>query len=131
MPYHVTIIHVREFLKMSAEGTLDYEETRRQLLQFADIAGSHPDSGVLIDTRKAHSTLSVTNLWYLAAEFGQQLSVIGRKIAVLCPPNRFETAKFLELCGQNRGLNILAFTSFEEAMDWLFATSEASSSRKL
>jgi hypothetical protein len=126
MPYHVTIIPAHDFIKVTAEGTLDYEETRRQLLQLAPIAGSHPDSGILIDTRTAHSTLSVTNFWYLVAEFRQQLSAIGRKIAVLCPPDRFDQTKFLELCSQNRGLNVLAFTSFEEAMDWLFATSEGS-----
>ena len=130
MPYHVTIIHAHEFIQATAEGMLDYEGTRRQLLQLASIAGSYPDSGVLIDTRKAHSTLSVTNLWYLVAEFRQQLSAMGRKIAVLCPGDRFDQVKFLELCSQNRGLNVLAFTSFEEAVDWLFATSEVSESRK-
>jgi hypothetical protein len=119
MPYHVTIIPAHEFIKATAEGALDYEETRRQLLQLAAIADSHTDSGVMIDTRKAHSTLSVTNLWSLAAEFCQHLSAIGRKIAVLCPPDRFDQATFLELCSQKRGLNVLAFTSFEEALDWL------------
>ncbi|GAK53032.1 hypothetical protein U14_04291 [Candidatus Moduliflexus flocculans] len=126
MPYHVTIIHAREFMQVTAEGTLNYEETKRQLLQCASLAISQSDSGVLIDTRAAHSVLSETNLWYLAAEFGKQLSLAGFKIAVLCPRERFDHAKFLELCSQNRGLNVMAFTSFEEAITWLFATSEVS-----
>jgi hypothetical protein len=36
-------------------------------------------------------------------------------------------AKFFELCSQNRGLNVHAFTSFEELFDWLSQPSEISS----
>ena len=126
MPYHVTIIHAHEFMQVTAEGTLNYEETKRQLLQCASLAISQTDSGILLDTRAAHSALSETNLWYLAAEFGQQPSLVGLKIAVLCPIERFDQASFLEVCSQNRGLNVMAFTSFEKAIEWLFATSEVS-----
>jgi hypothetical protein len=74
---------------------------------------------VLLDTRKAHSSLSVTNLYYLASEIYKAGRNLPRKTAVLCPQERFDNAAFFALCAQNRGCNVCAFTDFEEAMEWL------------
>jgi hypothetical protein len=32
---------------------------------------------------------------------------------------KFDRARFFALCAENKGFNVEAFTSYEEAMDWL------------
>jgi len=38
---------------------------------------------------------------------------------VLCPLEKFDHSRFFALCAENRGFSIRAFTSYEEAMEWL------------
>jgi hypothetical protein len=40
---------------------------------------------------------------------------------VLCPLEKFDNARFFALCAENRGVNVHAFTSYEDAMEWLIA----------
>jgi hypothetical protein len=35
--------------------------------------------------------------------------------------SKFDRSRFFALCAENRGFNIQAFTSYEEAMEWLIA----------
>jgi hypothetical protein len=118
MPTTIRIIHSGDFVKATAEGTLDLEESRRILFEVAAQFPPVNDYHILIDTRHAHSAMSITDLWYLASELKHGLQ-LRNKIAVLCPLERFQAAEFLELCAQNRGLNVVAFTLFEEAINWL------------
>jgi hypothetical protein len=121
MPAYIRIIQATEFLKVTTHGTLDLKESQRVLLQLAATRPSSPDFEVILDNRHVRSLLSVQDLWYFAAELAKLRILAGRKTAVLCPRERFDYAKFLALCAQNRGLQVQAFTSFEEAIDWLTA----------
>jgi len=119
MPTNIKIIKAKEFLKVTTHGTLDVEESKRILLQLAAIHPSSPHFEVILDTRHVQSLLSVQDLWYLAAELAKLRIIASRKTAVLCPREHLDYAEFLALCAQNRGLRVQAFTSFEEAIDWL------------
>ncbi len=72
-----------------------------------------------MDTRKAQVEKSVSDLWYLAAELNNLRKAFSRRTAVLCPLEGFDHAGFFALCAQNRGLRVMAFTSFEDAIEWL------------
>lgn len=63
--------------------------------------------------------MSVGELWFLAAEINKVHKAFTRKTAVICPREKFDRAAFFALCSKNRGLNISAFTSFEDAIEWL------------
>jgi len=63
--------------------------------------------------------MSVTDLWYLAAELSTLGKAFLRKTAVLCPVERFDYADFFALCADNLGMRVQAFNSFEDAIDWL------------
>jgi hypothetical protein len=58
----------------------------------------------------------------------QEISALGekfrRKTAVICPRERFDHAKFLELCSSYKGYEIHAFTAYEDAIDWLCSSTE-------
>jgi hypothetical protein len=63
--------------------------------------------------------LSAGQLWYLAEKFAGHPHIGRRKTALLCPRQRFDHARFFSLCAEHRGSNVEAFTSYEEAMEWL------------
>jgi hypothetical protein len=118
MPTTVRIIHATDFIKVTAEGELDVEESKRLLVEIAS-ATDLADYEVILDTRKAHSSLSAADLWHFAAALGSVRETLPRKTAVLCPQKRFDHAVFFSLCAQCRGFKVHAFTAYEDAIDWL------------
>lgn len=124
MPATIRIIHAHEFIKATPEGRLDLEESKKLLIEIALASAPLPAYDILLDTRQAQSEMSVTDLWYLAAELNDNFRKASSrtvKTAVLCPLERFDHAEFLALCAQNLGFQVRAFTSFEEAYEWLVA----------
>jgi len=63
--------------------------------------------------------LSATDLWTLAERLVRNRRTFARRTAILCPIERFDHARFFTLCAENHGFNIQAFSSYEEAMEWL------------
>jgi hypothetical protein len=120
MPATVRIIHATDFIKATAEGELDLKESARLLVEIVS-ATDLVDYELVMDTRKAHSSMSVADLWYLAAQISKVGKNLPRKTAVLCPRERFDHATFFALCAQNRGYNVRAFTCFEDALEWLIS----------
>jgi hypothetical protein len=79
------------------------------------------DYEIILDTRKTESEMSVTDLWHLCAELNNLRKTFSRKTAVLCPLEQFDNAEFFALCAENSGLQVRAFTSFQDAIEWLIA----------
>jgi hypothetical protein len=124
MPANIRIIHVHDFIKATPEGKLDLEESKKLLVEIASASAALVDYDIVLDTRKAHSEMSHTDLWHLAAQLSDNFrKAFSRplKIAVLCPLERFDHAGFFALCAQNRGFQVSAFTSFADASEWLIA----------
>ncbi|HVN70851.1 MAG TPA: hypothetical protein VMU10_02415 [Desulfomonilia bacterium] len=119
MPTNIRIIHAHDFIKATPDGLLDFEKTKKLLIEIASTSNSLADHDIILDTRKTQSGMSVTNLWNLAAELSNFRKAFSRKTAVLCPQEHFDHAAFFALCAQNLGFRIKAFTSFEEAIGWL------------
>lgn len=126
MPAKILIIHAQDFLKVTPEGKLDLEESIKILLEIASLVVPQDDYEIIIDTRKAHSVMSPTDMLKLVqviSAFGEKFR---RKTAVICPRERFDHAKFLELCASHRGYEIHAFMVYEDAIDWLCSSTEVS-----
>ncbi|MGO9307587.1 MAG: hypothetical protein ACLQDL_01025 [Spirochaetia bacterium] len=121
MATNIRIIHARDFIRATPEGALDREQSAQLLRAVATAASSQVDHEIILDTRHAQLDLSITDLWYLAQDLAALGKGFSRKTAVLCPLEKFDLAGFFALCAQNRGLPVKAFTSFEEAFEWLVA----------
>ncbi len=124
---NLKIARLRDIIKFEAEGTIDLLKIKEALKVIASVPGAFSEHDLLFDTRGAESYLSATDIWQIAKYLSELVHAgpsegFTAKIAVLCPIERFDNAQFLELCSQNRGLNVMAFTSFEEVFDWLSAT---------
>ena len=125
MPHRVQVIHAHEFVRAKPEGELDLAESEAVLAAIVRSGGNLEDFEILIDTRNATGVMSATDLWFLAERAARHREVFRRKTAVLCPLDRFDRARFFALCADNRGLNVQAFTSYEQAMEWLIAPDSA------
>jgi hypothetical protein len=121
MAANIRIIHAHDFLKATPEGHLDLEESKKLLIEIASTAFLGGDYHIIVDTRRAQVEMSTTDLWYLAAGLSEHRKAFSGKTAILCPPERFDDAEFLALCAKNQGFNVRAFTSFEDAIEWLNA----------
>lgn len=121
MATHVTIIHAQDFIRATPDGQIDLESARKGLIDIAASAAPLGDHRILVDTRHAQVAMSITDLWYLASELSNSSKTFSRKTAVLCPLEGFDKAGFFALCAQNRGFPVNAFTSFEDAIEWLIA----------
>jgi hypothetical protein len=122
MPVDIRIIHAHEFIRATTEGKLDLEASKELLKALAAASADSADYNIAVDTRATTSEMSVADLWHLASELSEHFRArFSRplKTAVLCPTGRFDSASFFALCAQNRGFNVRAFTSFEDAYSWL------------
>jgi hypothetical protein len=119
MSTDIRIIHAQDFIKATPEGQLDFEASKQLCAKVASISASSDIYRLIVDIRKAQVKMSVTDLWYLATELSKQGGNFSRRTAVLCPHDQFDQAGFFALCAQNIGHQVRAFTSFEEAIEWL------------
>jgi len=119
MATDIRIVHARDFIKATPEGRLDFEESKRVIVEVASVASQLGDFEVLIDCRKADVQMSAAELWHLAAELSRLRQSFARRTAVLVPVERFDSEEFFSLCSHNRGLRVEAFVSYEDAIDWL------------
>ena len=73
---------------------------------------------LLIDITKAAGTLSVTEK-YLAAEESRIFAKYGIKVAFIEMSERMDPRKFFLMAARNRGVNVEAFTNWQDAEEWL------------
>ena len=119
MSTRIRIIYANDFIKATSDGSLDLEESKRLIRTIAVTIDPLVDYDAMLDTRQAPSSLSVTDLWYLAAELNNLRKTFSRKMAVLCSPEQFDRGGFCALGSQNSGLQVQTFTSFAGATKWL------------
>ena len=125
MTLKLHVIHAKEFVQLTPNGEFDFDSTRDLLIEAVSIETKSSELEILLDFRQARADLNTTDIWYLAAELDKNRSLFREKIAVLISPEgNFDNAKFFELCAANRGLEVGAFISYEDAISWLFPSSE-------
>ena len=128
MTLKLHVIHAKEFVKMTPNGEFDFDSTRDLMIEAISVESEASELEILFDFRQARAHLTTTDIWYLAEAMDKNRALFHEKIAILIGPNqKFDNAKFFELCATNRGLEVGAFTSYEDAIDWLFPSSEVSS----
>jgi hypothetical protein len=123
VPANVKLIHSRDFLRARPDGEAELETAERLIDEIAGAGAGLEEFDVLVDTRHVSGRLSATDLWRLAERLVRYRSAFTRRTAILCPIERFDHARFFALCAENQGFNVQAFTSYEQAMEWLLGDS--------
>ena len=119
MPVNIKVIHTRDFIKSTATGVLDFTASKQAILEITSQIKQPGEYEVLVDTREAKSVLSVTNIFELGKALADQSSLRHSKIGLIAPMSDTDKAAFFETVAVNRGVNIRAFTDFEQAITWL------------
>ena len=119
MARDIRIIHAHDFVSATPNGQLNLEASEQLMRDVVGLSQPLQEFDILVDTRGAASTLSATDLWFLADRMVNYPKTFAGRIAILCPTGRFDHASFFSLCAGNKGMDMQAFTSYEEAMKWL------------
>jgi hypothetical protein len=122
MPTNVRVIQSSDFVRATPDGHCDIFTGERLLLDIAEAASDLEDFNVLVDTRKVSGMLTCAELLHLAERFVNHPHIGRRKTAVLCPEFRLDHSRFFALRAERQGGNVQAFSSYEEAMDWLMGS---------
>ena len=121
MPGTVKVIQAREFIRARPDGEANLEAAEELLKDIAEAGEGLEAFEILVDTRDVSGRLSAASLWSLAERLVRYRKTFAHRTAVLCPVERFDHARFFALCAENKGFNLRAFTSYEDAMEWLLA----------
>jgi hypothetical protein len=121
MPTNIKIIHAHDFIKATPEGHLDFEESKKLLVEIASVSVPLIDYEIILDARKVQAVMSAAQLWDLARELIKYRATFSRKTAVLCPLEGFDYAVFFANCARERGFKVSVFTSLDDAIEWLTA----------
>jgi hypothetical protein len=118
----VRVIHSRDFIRATPDGAADIECAERLLAELAARSAHLFEFDILVDTRQVSGRLTAGQLWYLAEKLAKFRRTFQRRTAILCPVERFDHAQFFAACAENRGCNVMAFDSYEDAMEWLISS---------
>ncbi len=118
------IIHANDFIKATPEGEVNLELSKTRIGKLAGSLEPTHEYSFLVDWRNVTVNFSMTDMFYLALEVARHKELSRAKISLLVPVNNFDRGEFLQLCAQNRGVQLAAFTEYEEATNWFSTATE-------
>lgn len=121
MPYDIRIVRSREFVRLDADGHFDLAATRTLFADLIWTCARSQIGRVLLDLREAKADLTVAQLVSLAnVTHDVAPPPLGHRIALLTrAETQFERASLLATTVQEKGWDMTAFHSFEDALAWL------------
>jgi hypothetical protein len=123
MPCNIEVIYAGDFMKFDALGQYDLASSRRALAALASAMIDRGFDRALIDLRDvASKPLSATELFALASTFQDAGFEHSHRLALLHRYDRISNADFFAMFVSEKGFNVRAFESFEEAFGWLVET---------
>lgn len=117
MPYNLHIVKTSDFIRLSAKGSPDLQQSSKVLAEIARTCVERGINCALLDVRDLHSHLSVNDLYWLAHAFHDMGFHKNHCLAVL---HRFraERAEIFTTFAADEGWNVRGFENYEEAMEW-------------
>lgn len=120
MELNIQLIKPGDFVRTTPAGELDLSSSKKILSGLASTSNRDKQQPMLIDLRNTTSILNTVDLFELGSGLLEYGAAFRRKTAVLTRnDDSFERGSFFELVGRNRGYNVKAFITFEDAIMWL------------
>jgi hypothetical protein len=120
MKAEIKFVKTKDFIKTTAAGQLNLEESKKVLSELALLNSPDNLHDLLIDIRETVSVLTLSDIYELVAEVGKYRQSFRNNIAILIGSQHdIDKARFLEMCASNRGFSVNVFTDFEESVNWL------------
>lgn len=122
MPNQLQIVKARDFIRLHTNGTLDFEDTRKVLMQIAQAQLQGGIDRAVLDLRGSEGKLTITDIYKLAMVFRDAGPHRDDRLALVVRHHKLDRADFFASLAATRGIFVAAFDSYEEAIDWLFST---------
>lgn len=115
------VFQSHDFLRTTVSGELDLAASKAVFQTLIEQVQPPPRREILVDYRDAVCRVSTAQIFELARFLAALWPLRQHRIALLVRPEDFDSAEFAELCAQNRGLILAAFSRLEDADRWLNA----------
>lgn len=116
------VLRDRRLIVARPEGKLNVQESQRALREITSNPNYDQQFKVLMDLTQIESDLDPVDILEIATSIAYPNSIFPtrQKIAIAVSGQiAFDHAAFLELCANNRGVNIKSFSHLDAATDWL------------
>jgi len=115
------IIRSVDYLDISDDGVINFDESRKNLSAIANMENTPVGYEILLDFRRTQWILSTDDIFFLVKVFLDDPDTFRDKIALLLLPGvGFEKEYFKELCASHKGISIQTFTNYEDAIQWFY-----------
>ncbi|MDF1576411.1 MAG: hypothetical protein P1P86_14580 [Bacteroidales bacterium] len=119
MATKIKIIRSTDYLMVSDDGIIDFEESKARLYNLAEAKRPPADYEILLDFRRTQWLLSTEDIFELAQVVVNYPDSFRDKIALLALPGvSFDKAVFQELCSNSQGITVGTYTNYEDAIQW-------------
>jgi formylglycine-generating enzyme required for sulfatase activity len=123
MPMELQIIRAQEFTRLGAHGQFDLEASKAVLAELAGACWKRGINQALLDVRALHPgskpVFSPNDLVTLVNTFREIGFTRRQRLAVLYRSDPHHRAPLFTFIAKQRGWNVQAFRSFEDAFIWL------------
>lgn len=121
MATKIKIIRSVDYLSISDDGVIEFEESKLKLLEIAGTKSPPADYEILLDFRRTQWILSTDEIYLLVQVLLEDQDSFRDKIALLLLPGvNFDRAYFNELCSKNELITVQTFTNYEDAIQWFY-----------
>ncbi|MGH7459747.1 MAG: hypothetical protein ACREMA_01805 [Longimicrobiales bacterium] len=130
MEIAITTSHQAGYLLATAQGRFALEPAKRHFLALLEVIVRENAERVLVDAREVTGKLRVLER-FLYGEFAAHAVARLTELVAIRPPKFayvaahpiLDPGRLGENVARERGMNVRAFDSMEEALDWLLAES--------
>lgn len=121
MDIKIKIIRSIDYLSVTDDGSVEFEESKKRLHEIAGVKRPPADFDILLDFRRTQWVLSTEEIFSLANVLINDPESHRDKIALLVLPGvNFSKADFEELCSGTKGVEVHTFTNYEDAIHWFY-----------
>ena len=121
MATNIKIIRSIDYLTISDEGEVVFEESKKNLLKIAGAKRPPADYEILLDFRRTQWILSTDEIYSLVQVLIEDKDSFRDKIALLVLPGvNFDRTHFQELCSEYKNVRVQTFTNYEDAVQWFY-----------
>jgi hypothetical protein len=121
MAIKIKIIRSVDYLSVSDNGAIEFEESKKKLSGMAEPKRPPADYELLLDFRRTQWILSTDEIHALVLALINAPDAYRDKMALLVLPGvNFDRAYFQELISENKGTEVGTFTNYEDAVQWFY-----------
>jgi hypothetical protein len=121
MAIKLKIIRSVDYLSVSDEGTIEFEESKRKLAALAEPKRPPADYEILLDFRRTQWILTTEEIYAFVLSLIQAPDSFRDKLALLVLPGvNFDRSYFQELSAESKGTELRTFTNYEDAIQWFY-----------